>query len=580
MNRLVLRNQQAPGDVLMLTAAVRELQTQFPGLYEVRPETTNRDHIWANNPYITLTRDADDLGINMVYGAEYRNSAATKRHFLSAFVRQLNQRLNLDLKLTQLKPDVHLTEQEKSEPPVEGPYWVVLSGGKLDMPAKWWDPARWQGVVDKLRGEIAFVQAGGGPQLRRPDHAHPKLDGVLDFVGRTNLRDFIRLIYHSQGVCCCITAAMHLSAAFNKPCVVVAGGRESYTWEAYTHETWELNTGHRGPDDLVEHRFLHTIGQLGCCSEGGCRKKTVNAPRRSKNCMNTIDTSAGLTIPRCLGMIAVDDVVDAVRSYRTPAAALKDVRILEENLTMSPPSLRTRRQTDGLGYLGKATVCVLLYGEFKDLHRRVVAGIVRNTKVDRYRLIVGCNEVCQPTLDWLAPYLTEHSVDHTTLVESGNIYKYPFMRRMFALVDTPWVIWFDDDSHVTIDGWLPRLAEIVHYAHPKGAHCFGRKYYYNLKPGQEEWIQQASWYRGKPLQRRHGRKRVTFATGGFWALSMEAVRALDWPDPRIRHNGGDTMLGEALRQNGMDIKQVDIPGLRISDAPRRGCRETHAGVGA
>ena len=56
----------------------------------------------------------------------------------------------------------------------------------------------------------------------------------------------MRLTYHAQGMLCPVTALMHLAAAAemkggwpkNRPCVVVAGGREPMQWEAYPHHQY------------------------------------------------------------------------------------------------------------------------------------------------------------------------------------------------------------------------------------------------------------------------------------------------------------------------------------------------------
>ena len=69
-----------------------------------------------------------------------------------------------------------------------GRFWVIMAGGKYDFTAKWWDPARYQQVVDHFRGKLLFVQCG------EAGHWHPKLDGVLNLVGKTDTRQFIRLI--------------------------------------------------------------------------------------------------------------------------------------------------------------------------------------------------------------------------------------------------------------------------------------------------------------------------------------------------------------------------------------------------
>ena len=69
-----------------------------------------------------------------------------------------------------------------------------MAGGKYDFTAKWWDPASFQAVVDHFRDRITFVQCG------EAGHWHPRLTGVMDLVGKTTLREFIRLVYHAEGV--------------------------------------------------------------------------------------------------------------------------------------------------------------------------------------------------------------------------------------------------------------------------------------------------------------------------------------------------------------------------------------------
>ena len=139
----------------------------------------------------------------------------------------------------------------------EVPYWIIAAGGKTDITIKWWATERWQAVVDHFRGRILFVQIGANG-----DH-HPPLRSVLDLRGKTDVRQLVRLVHHSAGVLCPVTGVMHLAAAVpvregrppNRACVVVAGGREPAQWEAYPH-----------------HQFLHTLGALKCCDNGGCWK--------------------------------------------------------------------------------------------------------------------------------------------------------------------------------------------------------------------------------------------------------------------------------------------------------------------
>jgi len=56
MEKLILSNFQAPGDAVMLTAAVRDLHRSYPGrfLTDVR---TPYPELWDNNPYLNEIDD-------------------------------------------------------------------------------------------------------------------------------------------------------------------------------------------------------------------------------------------------------------------------------------------------------------------------------------------------------------------------------------------------------------------------------------------------------------------------------------------------------------------------------------------
>src|SRR6185437_1372090 len=125
----------------------------------------------------------------------------------------LEQRLNLCIPVAEFKADVHLSEAEKGwmsqleERGNKSRFWIVMAGGKYDYTAKWWNPAAYQQVVDHFRGRIHFIQCG------ELGHWHPSLDGVTNLIGQTDTRQFVRLMYHADGVLCPVTFAMHLAAA-------------------------------------------------------------------------------------------------------------------------------------------------------------------------------------------------------------------------------------------------------------------------------------------------------------------------------------------------------------------------------
>ncbi len=248
----------------MLTAAVRDLHTCYPGRF-VTDVRTSCAGIWKHNPHLTRLSDKDPEAKHIKCGYPLINRCnEAPYHCLHGFIEFLNDRLGLAVKPTLFKGDIHLSRQEKNwysqvreVTRRDIPFWIVAAGGKYDVTIKWWQTERYQRVINHFRGRIQFVQIG------EYGHHHPRLDGVIDLRGRTNLRELIRLVYHSQGVLCPVTGVMHLAAAIetrpgqpaNRPCVVIAGGREPAHWEAYPN-----------------HQFIHTTGVLPCCTEGGCWK--------------------------------------------------------------------------------------------------------------------------------------------------------------------------------------------------------------------------------------------------------------------------------------------------------------------
>ena len=309
MQKLMLLNNQAPGDIVMLTAAVRDLHRSYPNRFITDVRTTSMP-LWENNPYLTPLEITDrELKIVDCRYPLFRESNHLPVHFLNGFIDDLNGKLGLEIKVTQFKGDIHLSNEEKILPsPIlqltggHLPYWIIAAGGKFDITIKWWHFRRWQAVVDYFRDRIRFVQVG------EEGHYHPPLEGVIDLRGKTTLRELIRLVYHAQGVLCPVTLLMHLAAAVetkpgapkSRPCVVVAGGREAPHWAAYP-----------------THQFIHTVGALPCCAEGGCwRMRTVplgDGDDRDEKENLCVDVVNGL--PRCMDMITPEAVIERIELF-------------------------------------------------------------------------------------------------------------------------------------------------------------------------------------------------------------------------------------------------------------------------
>ena len=337
MDQIQLSNHQAPGDVLMMTCAVRDLQVQYPGRFSVGLHPgMHAPAIFEGNPHISqLNTTRAYREFKLGYSTAIQQCNQRVGHFAQGFTRDLSEKLGLSIQPRQMRPEVFLTEHERDPETrfIRQPYWVVVAGGKKDFTAKLWAHTKYQEVVRQLRSDVYFVQAGS----REANHLHMPLTGVTDLLGRTTLRQLMSLVYHSDGVVCPVTCVMHLAAAFNKPCVVIAGGREPWWWEAYTRTVWAASCAQACPADFVEHRYLHTIGALSCCRKGGCWKSGVGEKRLGKNCRHMYVTGTQRQ-PECMTRITAQHVVDAVHAYlrgdpvvpevlpavlRTPAVALQ-----------------------------------------------------------------------------------------------------------------------------------------------------------------------------------------------------------------------------------------------------------------
>lgn len=312
MRRLILRSFQSPGDVVMLTAAVRDLHTAYPNQFQTDVRTS-ADELWLNNPHITrLDEHGEGVeSIDMHYPLIHQSNERPY-HFLHGYAQYLESRLEKPIPLTEFRGDIHLSDKERQAPipgadqGLTAPFWIMVAGGKYDFTAKWWNPANYQKVVDHFQGRIQFVQCG------EQGHWHPPLDGVINLIGRTTTREFIRLVHHADGVVSPVTFAMHLAAAVetrpdrprNRACVVVAGGREPSHWEAYPH-----------------HQFISTNGALSCCALGGCWKSRCqkvgdgDAKDLRELCEQPVELQPDLSIPRCMDMISPEDVIRRIEMY-------------------------------------------------------------------------------------------------------------------------------------------------------------------------------------------------------------------------------------------------------------------------
>ena len=308
--KLILINRLAPGDILVMTNALRDLHLAYPGKYQTEVRSPC-NAIFDNNPYYTKLRydeneyqreerelhKGDKNGHTFVIGGDIlcidmhypsiHTSGETGNHFAYGHTDWLETVLGVKIPKTKIRPEIYLTQGEHDwinpvvlETGDDTPYWVINSGNKGDYTLKQYP--HYQEVVDLLKDKVKFVQIG----LR--GHNHTPLNGVIDMVGKTDdTRKLFRLINGALGVLTCVSFPMHIAAALTKPCVVVAGGREGTRWELYPNQ-----------------QFLYVNGCLPCAPYDGCWKS------KFEDCTNKVGTVA-----KCMTMITPQDIVRSIERY-------------------------------------------------------------------------------------------------------------------------------------------------------------------------------------------------------------------------------------------------------------------------
>jgi ADP-heptose:LPS heptosyltransferase len=303
--KLILKNHLSPGDVLVMTAAIHSLHKAHPGKFRIAVDTSC-PAIFEHSPDVEPLDKAHEEKWEEVATHYPAINECNQRaiHFMSAYCEYLADNLQVRVPLATNRPMVYLSAEERSwmnqveqEFGYKGRFWLVNAGRKSDFTCKHYGMENFQKIVDLLRGRVVFVQVGAA------EHHHPPLKNVLNLVGKTDLRQLIRLCWHADGAVCGVTMLHHLAAALEKRCVTIMGGREPVLWNQYP-----------------KCQLLHTIGAMPCCRDGGCWKSRVvalpdNAEQNNSLCEQPMPGDEPL--PRCMSLIGPEDVAAKVSLLTT-----------------------------------------------------------------------------------------------------------------------------------------------------------------------------------------------------------------------------------------------------------------------
>ena len=287
---ILLQTDQAPGDAVVMTAAIYSLHRAHPGRYLTAVDSKWPD-VFAHNPDV-VPAVAGMSELRMHYPAIHQSNERGI-HFMQGWTEHLERALGIRIPLATNRPRLYF---DNAPPPVED-FWLVCSGGKSDFTNKLWGRDRYQEVVDLLSGKVRFVQVGDNL------NDHPLLFGTENMVGRTTLRQLFDLTRQARGVLCGVSLLMHVAAALEKPAVVVAGGREPVSWNSYPRQ-----------------QYVHTVGALPCrdvqkhVGQACWRSRVVplgdSAVLDKDACERPVDG-----VPECMRMITPGSVAELILRY-------------------------------------------------------------------------------------------------------------------------------------------------------------------------------------------------------------------------------------------------------------------------
>jgi ADP-heptose:LPS heptosyltransferase len=273
-----------------MTRAVADLKETYPD-YDIDIRSPCPE-IWENNSNLTPLDEKDpDVETFGIGYDEINISGRDGLHFSDAFRHDIEEKLGVSIVKSGIQPEIHISQLERTwinqvetEFRHKGPFWIINAGFKPDNILKAYH--RWQEFadlfIDYFKGTVRLVQVG------HKDHNHKPLSGAYNLIGKTDLRQLIRLGYWSHGTIGPLSFQFVLAAALNKPHVVVAAGKEGVRWHIYPNG-----------------RYIHTNGALECCKYDGCWKGGDQG-----KCVDLVND-----VPRCFLLIEPYMIMDAVKMY-------------------------------------------------------------------------------------------------------------------------------------------------------------------------------------------------------------------------------------------------------------------------
>src|SRR5688500_14593842 len=111
MEKFHLTSKLSPGDAVVMTVAIKSLHDIYPGEYETSVETSAME-VWENNPHIVPLSETSKH--KELHYALINQSNQRANSFMQAYADGLSKVIQRPLQITVNKPQLYLTEEEKS----------------------------------------------------------------------------------------------------------------------------------------------------------------------------------------------------------------------------------------------------------------------------------------------------------------------------------------------------------------------------------------------------------------------------------------------------------------------------------
>lgn len=283
--KLLLEVYDFLGDNVMLTSIIKNLSEQYNDKYEIGVLTEKFKDVYKNNPNVNfdINLKNNDIFIKRFGYFNKHDFYADYGHSIFGFKRHIEEKLGIEIFIKDMNCDIHLYNDEKENR--FGNYWVLNAGFMNNILVKHYPHEKFEQVVKLLEGKIKFVQVGTGMY-------HIPIDGCINMVNKTSLRQLFNIIYNSRGTLSPISSTIHLSTMQSpygkpRPSVVIAGGRENNQLFIYNN-TFPISN----------------VGFYDCCKINGCLKRN--------DCNHKVFLNNGLWSPKCMCDISPERIAETI----------------------------------------------------------------------------------------------------------------------------------------------------------------------------------------------------------------------------------------------------------------------------